>query len=63
MAPVGWLLDPDWAPSVLAPTPILTDQVTYSIDRARPVMRYVTHVKRNPILRDFIGKLERAARK
>lgn len=61
MAPVGWLLDPEWAPSVLVPTPILTDQVTYSIDRARPLMRYVTHVKRNPIMRDFIGKLERAA--
>src|SRR5579871_2632703 len=25
MAPVGWLLDPDWAPTVIVPTPILTD--------------------------------------
>lgn len=57
MAPVSWMLDPDWAPSVLVPTPILTDQITYSIDRARHPMRYVTQVKRNPIMRDFIGKL------
>jgi hypothetical protein len=62
MAPVAWLLDESWAPSVLLPTPILTDQVTYSIDRSRHVMRYVTHVRRNPIMRDFIAKLERAAR-
>ena len=57
MAPVGWLLDPDWTPSVLVPTPILTDQVTYSVDRARHPMRYVAQVKRNPIMRDFITKL------
>ena len=24
-----WLLDPDWAPSVLVPTPVLTSEVTY----------------------------------
>lgn len=61
MAPVAWLLDPDWAPSVLVPTPILTDQVTYSVDRSRHPMRYVTHVKRNPIMRDFIRKLQARA--
>lgn len=57
MAPVGWLLDADWAPSVLVPTPVLTSEVTYSVDRSRHLMRYVTQVKRNPIMRDFIGKL------
>lgn len=57
MAAVAWLLDPAWTPSVLIPTPILTDQVTYSLDRSRPPMRYVTYVDRDAILRDFIGKL------
>ncbi len=61
MAPVAWLLDESWTPSVLVPTPILTDQVTYSVDRSRPLMRYVTHVRRNPIMRDFIAKLAGAA--
>lgn len=61
MAPVGWLLDPDWAPSVLVPTPILTDQVTWSTDRSRHLMRYVTFVRRNPIMKDFIAKLRRHA--
>ncbi|MGN6099927.1 MAG: nucleoside hydrolase [Devosia sp.] len=61
MAPVGWLLDDDWAPSVLVPTPILTDNTTYSIDRSRHAMRYVTYIRRDPILRDFFAKLRRRA--
>lgn len=60
MAAVGWLLDPDWAPSVLVPTPIVTELATYSFDASRHPMRYVTHVKRNPILSDFFAKLKAA---
>jgi hypothetical protein len=61
MAPVAWLLDPDWVPTVIVPTPILTDQVTWSVDRTRSPMRYATFVKRDPILRDFFSKLKRFA--
>jgi hypothetical protein len=57
MAPVGWLLDAAWAPSVLVPTPILTDNTTYSVDRNRHPMRYVTYIRRDPILKDFFLKL------
>jgi inosine-uridine nucleoside N-ribohydrolase len=61
MAPVGWLLDEEWAPSVLVSTPILTDNTTYSFDRSRHLMRYVTYIRRDPILKDFFGKLARRA--
>ena len=61
VAPVAWLLNPDWAPSVLVPTPVLTDQITWSVDRSRHLMRYVTHVRRNPIMKDLIGKLQKHA--
>lgn len=57
MAPIGWLIDPDWAPSVLVPTPILTADATWSQDASRHAMRYVTQVRRDPILRDFFVKL------
>ena len=57
MAPVGWLIDPSWAPSVLVPTPVLTDSVTWSVDRSRHLMRYVYKVDRDAILRDFFVKL------
>lgn len=60
MAAVGWLIDPDWAPSVLVPTPIATELKTYSFDASRHPMRYVTQVRRNPILRDFFLKLRAA---
>ncbi|MFT4122085.1 nucleoside hydrolase [Bradyrhizobium sp.] len=58
MAPVGWLLNPDWAPSVIVPAPVLTNQMTWSIDRRRHAIRYVTHVDRNAILKDFFLKLK-----
>ena len=58
MAAVAWMLNPDWAPSVLVPSPILTDQVTWSIDAARHPIRCVRQIHRDPVMRDFIDKLE-----
>jgi inosine-uridine nucleoside N-ribohydrolase len=58
MAAVAWLIDATWTPSVVVPTPILTDQMTWSFDPARHAMRYVTYVSRDPILKDFFKKLE-----
>ena len=57
MAPVGWLLNADWTTSALVPTPIMTRDVTYSVDRSRHLMRYVTFVRRDPIFQDFFAKL------
>lgn len=58
MAAVGWLLNPDWAPSVLMPTPVLGDDMTWHQGENRHTMRYVGHVNRDAILRDFFDKLE-----
>jgi inosine-uridine nucleoside N-ribohydrolase len=58
MAAVAWLLDPEWTPSYLIPTPILTDDITWQSDPTRHTMRYVRHVDRDAILKDFIRKLE-----
>jgi len=57
MAPVAWMIDPEWIPSVLQPAPILTDNCTWSTDPGRHQIRYVRHVRRDPILRDFFAKL------
>ena len=61
LAPIGWLLDPGWTPTVVRSTPILTDSVTWSVDDARHPMGYVRHVRRDPILRDLFRKLARFA--
>ncbi len=57
IATIAYLLDPAWTPSVLVHTPLLTDQVTWSVDRRRHLVRYVYHVDRDPIFRDLFAKL------
>lgn len=59
MAPIGWLIDPDWAPSVIRAKPILTDNATWSFDDERQPMRYVRHLSRDCIFGDFFSKLAR----
>ncbi len=54
---IAWLLNADWVPSVVTSTPILTSQVTWSLDRSRHVMREATHCRRNPIFADMFRKL------
>lgn len=57
LAATAWAIDPAWCASVLLPTPIVTDNATWSTDRSRPLMRYVTAVDRNAIYTDFYAKL------
>ena len=39
----------------------IDDQITYSADRTRHLVRYVTQVQRDPIFQDFIEKPSAAA--
>ncbi|MEO4042163.1 nucleoside hydrolase [Hoeflea sp. CAU 1731] len=57
MAAVAWLIDPSFCPSVLAPTPVLTEVPSWSFDRSRHLLRYVYQVERDAILKDFFRKL------
>ena len=57
MATIAWLLDPDWVPTELVPSPVLTDQVTWSVDRRRHLIRCASFVHRDPIYRDLFRKL------
>ena len=56
---VAWLINPSWVPTDLVHSPILTDQVTYSLDRSRHFIRMATEVRRDPIFRDLFDKLSR----
>ena len=62
MASIAWLIEPDWCPSALVATPILTEIPTWSTDRSRHLMRYVYQIHRNPIMSDFFRKLEAFAK-
>lgn len=61
MAAVAWLLDSEWTPSILTPTPILTDDISWRSSPERHMMRYVSWVDRDAILRDFFVKIEKFA--
>lgn len=62
MTAVAWVVNPRWLPSDLVHSPIVTDNYTLSIDHSRHLMRYVYHVQRDPIFRDFFTKLEKQKR-
>jgi len=54
---VAWLVNPDWLPSVLIHSPILTDQLTWSVDHSRHFIRAAVDCHRNPIFADMFRKL------
>ena len=58
VAAVAYLVDPTWTPSELRHSPILTDQVTWSFDPSRHLIRYVSFVQRDPIFSDLFAKLK-----
>ena len=58
MAPVAYLVDPTWTPTELRHSPVLTDQVTWSVDASRHLIRTARLVRRDPIFRDFFLKLK-----
>jgi purine nucleosidase len=60
VAAVAYLLDADWVPSDLVHSPIVTDQVTWSFDSSRHLIRCARSVDRDAIFGDLFTKLERS---
>jgi hypothetical protein len=58
MTAVAWLINSDWLPSHLVHSPIVTDQLTFSVDPSRHFVRTVFFVKRDLIFGDFFRKLQ-----
>ena len=54
---VAWVINPSWVRTSLVHSPILTDQVTYSVDRSRHFIRMATSIDRDAIFRDLFLKL------
>jgi hypothetical protein len=61
LAPIGYLLNAEWTPSSLVPSPILTDDITWQFDADRHPIRCARFVDRDPILRDLFLKLKARA--
>lgn len=54
---IAWLLNSEWVPSNLVHSPVLTDQVTWSVDQSRHLARVANFVHRDPIFRDLFNKI------
>lgn len=54
---VAWLVNSSWLPTNLVHSPILTDQVTYSVDKKRHFIRMASSLNRDAIFRDLFDKL------
>jgi hypothetical protein len=62
VATIAYLVNPAWVPTELTHSPVLTDNVTWSVDHARHLIRYATYIHRDPIFRDLFAKLAVASR-
>ena len=58
MAAISWVLNEEWAPTNIAPSPILLDDKRWAFDENRHPIKIVYEIKRDLILHDFIEKLE-----
>ena len=58
IAPIAYLIHDAWVPTELVHSPIVTDQMTWSVDHSRHLIRSAHFVYRDPIFRDLFAKLE-----
>jgi inosine-uridine nucleoside N-ribohydrolase len=58
IAPIAWLINPEWVPSMETPTPVLTDDGKWDVEPKRQLCRVAMDVHRDPIFRDFFTKLD-----
>lgn len=61
LSAVAYVVDPALVPCDLVHSPVLTDQVTWSVDASRHLIRCASRVNRDGIFRDLFRKLEHAA--
>jgi inosine-uridine nucleoside N-ribohydrolase len=60
---IAYLLNPAWVPTDLVHSPVLTDNVTWSVDHSRHLIRCANYIHRDPIFRDLFAKLDSASGK
>jgi inosine-uridine nucleoside N-ribohydrolase len=58
---IAYLLNREWVPSLLQPSPILKDDLTYRSEPGRHPIRVAWLVRRNPVFRDLFTRLQSAA--
>lgn len=54
---VAWLVNSSWIPTNLVHSPILTDQLTYSVDQSRHFIHMASSLNRDAIFKDLFDEL------
>ncbi len=57
---IGYLINPAWVPTMLEPSPLLSDDSFWGRDPKRHPIRVAYAIQRNPIFKDMYQKLGRA---
>lgn len=58
VATIAYLVNPNWMPSEIMPSPVLNPDLTWDVaDRSRHPIRVATNARRDPIFRDLFSKL------
>ncbi len=57
LAATGWILGPSWTTSTLTHSPVLTEDLTWSHDDRRHLIREVTYVRRDAVFADLFRRL------
>lgn len=54
---VAWITNPEWIPSALVPSPILTEDMKWRKQAGRHTIRVATNALRDPVFYDLFSKL------
>ena len=56
---VAWLNNPEWVPSQIAPSPVLTDDMHWESAAGRHNIRVATNVDRDAVFNDLFSRMSR----
>jgi inosine-uridine nucleoside N-ribohydrolase len=54
---IAYLINPEWVPTNLVHSPIITDQITWSKDQRRHLIKSAYHIDRDQIFKDLFQKV------
>lgn len=60
IAAIGWLLNPGWVPTVLCHSPLLNEDLTFTTDPRRHLIRQAIDCRRDEIVGDLFHRLREA---
>ena len=61
MIDIAWLIEPDWVPTFLTPSPVLTQDLSWQAEDGWHLIREAYNIRRDDAFRHFFDKLAATA--